>query len=91
MHALTFPLLSLLMFSIDGWLGVYLAGDREEAVVAEVIPGSPAQRADLRTGDVIVAVDDVRTATSEAFVAAIRLLTALSRIKARMHSNRGCS
>lgn len=49
------------------WLGVYIQdvipgmerqlGLREGALVTEVVPGSPAERAGLRSGDVIVAVD----------------------------------
>ena len=52
-----------------GWLGVHIQGVTDEmadsvglkpargAIVAQVQPGSPAARAKVRTGDVIVAVD----------------------------------
>jgi S1-C subfamily serine protease len=69
------PLLSLLTLLApvaDGWLGVYLASDRVEAIVVEVIPDSPAAKAGLQAGDVLLAVGDRATGTREEFMAAIR-------------------
>jgi membrane-associated protease RseP (regulator of RpoE activity) len=40
----------------EGWLGVYLDPERDEPVVAEVIPDSPAAKAGLQLGDVIVRI-----------------------------------
>ncbi|MCU0863208.1 MAG: PDZ domain-containing protein [Planctomycetes bacterium] len=58
--------------SIDGWLGIYLDNERNEAVIAEVIPDSPAARAGLQAGDELLGVGDTKTASREAFIAAIR-------------------
>ncbi len=52
-----------------GYLGVFLAAV-EAAVVREVVPGTPAYNAGVRSGDVLVAVDGVRVATRNAFVRA---------------------
>ncbi|MFO0314440.1 MAG: PDZ domain-containing protein [Planctomycetota bacterium] len=46
-----------LLFAVpapEGWLGIYLDPERDEPVVAEVIPDSPAAKAGLQLGDVIV-------------------------------------
>jgi S1-C subfamily serine protease len=74
MHSLPLTLLPLLFLapSIDGWLGIYLDNERNEAVIAEVIPDSPAARAGLQAGDELLAVGDTKTASREAFIAAIR-------------------
>ena len=53
-------LLPLLVAAVapDGWLGIYLDQGRPEAVVVEVIPESPAAKAGLQVGDVIVRIGD---------------------------------
>lgn len=68
------PLLSLFLLApaTDGWLGIYLANDRDEPVVSEVIPDSPAAKAGLQIGDVLLAVGEKGTPTRDDFVAAIR-------------------
>ncbi|MCA8975286.1 MAG: PDZ domain-containing protein [Planctomycetes bacterium] len=72
MHTLLTSLLALLVLVPGGgWLGVQL-GDQKQAVVTEVIPGSPAKEAGLQAGDVIVAVDKTKTATRDELIAAIR-------------------
>lgn len=84
MHALTACLAALLLLPApgpEGWLGVYLAADRKEAVVAEVLPGSPASKAGLQPGDVLVAVGDKKTASATEFIAAIRAIPAGERVR----------
>jgi predicted metalloprotease with PDZ domain len=46
-----------------GWSGLAFAngGERDSAVVKNVVPGSPAWRAGITFGDEIIAVDDART------------------------------
>jgi S1-C subfamily serine protease len=87
MYARVTPLFSLLFLSppaADGWLGVYLQQDRNEAAVAEVIPGSPAAKAGLQAGDVLLAVGDQATASAEEFIAAIRKSAAGDRVRIKI-------
>ncbi len=74
MNILPATLLPLLLLApvADGWLGVYLDTERDEAVIAEAMPGSPAAKAGLQAGDVMLAVGDTATPTRDAFIAAIR-------------------
>ncbi len=74
MHMTVAPFLSLLLLApaIDGWLGIYLDNEAVQAVIGEVIPESPAARAGLRAGDVLLAVGDLATGTRESFIAAVR-------------------
>ncbi len=67
-------LLAVLMSFVGGggWLGVILDEAFDEAVIAEVIPNSPADRAGLRRGDRITAVGGTKVATAKDFVAAIQ-------------------
>lgn len=81
--ALFVPFLFLTSW-LDGWLGVYLDADRKEAVVTEVIPGSPAAKAGLEAGDVLLAVDATATPTREEFVSAIRAHGAGDRVKLKI-------
>jgi S1-C subfamily serine protease len=73
----------LLAPALDGWLGIFLA-ERDEAVVAEVIPGSPAAMAGLAPGDVLLAVGDTKTATHDAFIEAVRGRKAGDRVAIRL-------
>jgi len=63
-----------------GWLGVYLDSGKDKAVVSEVIPGTPAEKAGLRVGDVLISVGGTKTPTREGFVAAIGATKAGTRI-----------
>jgi predicted metalloprotease with PDZ domain len=76
MHTLPLALFPLLLLSpppaSDGWLGIYLDGEAEAAVVLEVIPDSPAHKAGLEAGDVLLAVGDTATPDQDAFVGAIQ-------------------
>ena len=86
MHALAASLLSLFLLSplASGWLGVYLSTESKEAVVAEVIPGTPAEKAGLKSGDVLLAVGDTATPTREQFIAAIKNEQSGSRVKIKV-------
>ena len=86
MNALPVSLLSLLLLAprVDGWLGVYLDPERDEPVITEVIPGSPAARAGLEAGDLLLAVDGQPTATRDEFVAAIRAHQAGDRLSLKV-------
>jgi S1-C subfamily serine protease len=75
------PLPDAATVGAGGWLGVYLTADREVAVVAEVIPGSPAARVGLQAGDELLAVDDTATPTRDAFLAAIAARRAGDRLQ----------
>lgn len=72
MHAIFASLVALLLlFPGGGWLGVYLSGDADKAVITEVIPDSPAAKAGLLAGDVVLAVGDVEIASTDAAIAAV--------------------
>lgn len=60
MAMLLLPVLLLLLAAVvpEGWLGVYLDAERDQPVVVEVIPESPAAKAGLQVGDVIVRIAD---------------------------------
>jgi serine protease Do len=86
MIPLSLPLASLLLLApiADGWLGVYLDPDRDQAVIAEVIPESPAARAGLQAGDELLAVGDQSTPTRDGLVAAIRGHKAGERLRIKL-------
>ena len=90
MQALTASLLSLLFMASagPGWLGVYLALDSKQAVVTEVIPGTPAQKAGLQGGDVLLAVGATKTPTREDFVRAIQGHEPGERVKIKLRRDK---
>ncbi len=53
------------------WLGMYTGEDHERLVVGGLAPGSPADRAGVRQGDVVVAVAGERVATLADFFRAV--------------------
>ena len=86
MHLLSSTLVSLLLLTAPmarGWLGIYLS-DSNEAVVSEVIPNSPAAKAGLKAGDVLLAIDDTDTPTREKLVEAIGIREAGDRVKIKL-------
>ncbi len=64
----------------DGYLGVMLA-NQPRPTVAEVVPGSPAEKAGLQVGDVITAVDANETKDVDTFAEAIRKRNAGDKVK----------
>lgn len=83
MHALTVSIISFFLMTpiASGWLGVYLSPDAKEAVVAEVIPGTPAAKAGLVSGDVLIAVGSAKTPTRDTFVAEMKKMQPGARVK----------
>jgi membrane-associated protease RseP (regulator of RpoE activity) len=79
--------LLLLTAVVQGWLGVYLDEDSEVPRVVECVPGSPAEAAGLRPGDVILAIDGEALATRAALTAAIRSKPAGQEIVLRIDRN----
>ncbi len=75
---------SCLGAAVDGWLGVFLASTNDQAVVAGVVDDSPAQRAGLQPGDVILAIGDVATPTRDACIAAVRQLAAGRKVAVKL-------
>jgi len=68
----------------QGWLGVYLTSDRDRVALAEVIPASPAAKAGLQVGDVVVAIGEHPVAVAADFQAALRFLRAGTRVSLRI-------
>ena len=46
---------------VDGWLGVYLDPEHDAPRVREFVPGSPAEAAGMKAGDVILSVEGKET------------------------------
>lgn len=84
MALLHLPLaLAVLVGAGPGWLGVLLT-EAQRPTVAEVIPESPAARAGLRPGDVILAIDGVAVAEVEAFTGLVAQLPAGTSVRLRV-------
>lgn len=79
---LLLPLLLLVAGVAPGWLGVFL-GVSEDGLpsVLEVVAGSPAEKAGVLAGDVLLAIDDKALATGEAVVAAVGAREAGAKVK----------
>ncbi len=80
------PFLSLFLLppAADGWLGIYLDAERDVAVVAEVIPDSPAAKAGLQVGDLLLAIGDLATPSRDEFAAGIRAAKAGDRLSIKI-------
>ncbi len=79
--------LSLFLWPVlatSGWLGVYLADSETEVRIAEVIPGSPAEKSGLRAGDVILELNGEGGLTIEAFVARVQRHAAGDRVRLKV-------
>jgi S1-C subfamily serine protease len=50
------------------WLGAAVADDEEGALLAEIVPGSPAEEAGLEPGDVVVGIDGEEVSGAEGLV-----------------------
>lgn len=73
--------IALCSFPADGWLGVILSATEARATVLEVVPDSPAERAGLLPGDVVVAIDETATPSVEAFLTELRALRAGAEVR----------
>src|SRR5262249_7198504 len=69
---------------VDGWLGIFFTDNSNEARIADVIPDSPADKAGLKPGDLIVAIDDATVADRDAVVTAIRAAKVGQRVKLKV-------
>lgn len=65
-------LLTALCAAAEGWLGVYLDPEHDAPRVREFVPGSPAEAAGMKAGDVIVAIDAKPTPDIKALLDALR-------------------
>lgn len=79
------PLLLLAGAAVDhaaGWLGVMLtADDQGRPVVTEVIPDSPAEKAGVAAGDVVLAVGDTATPTTASLIEAVGPMKTGAKVK----------
>jgi S1-C subfamily serine protease len=72
---------ALCIFPGEGWLGVILSSADVRPTILEVVPDSPAARAGLLPGDVVVAIDRSAIASVDAFVAALGARSAGARVQ----------
>ena len=87
MHAFAATLLSLLTAIAafqDGWLGIYLDPEHDAPRVREFVPGSPAEKAGMKAGDVILAIDETATPDVAALLAALRTTHAGQKVAVRV-------
>jgi S1-C subfamily serine protease len=54
------------------WLGIGISDSDEGVTVVEIAPGSPAETAGLKVGDVILAINDNTVSTSQELVDAVQ-------------------
>ncbi len=90
LQSLFVPLLLLAGLFGPGWLGVYLAEDDSGRImVSEVVASSPAQKAGLKAGDVILAIDGKSATSVEAFIDVIKTREAGSKVKLTLGRDSG--
>jgi hypothetical protein len=90
LQSLFVPLLLLAGWFGPGWLGVYLAEDDSGRImVSEVVASSPAQKAGLKAGDVILAIDGKSATSVEAFIDVIKTREAGSKVKLTLGRDSG--
>jgi S1-C subfamily serine protease len=82
--AIGFLFLLTVLLQGDAWLGIYLSDDDGAAVVAEVIPDSPAAKAGMLPGDVLLSFGDSTTPTAAAFRAAVAAAKSGDRVRIRL-------
>ncbi len=70
------------------WLGVSIAADQNGLVVAQVVPGSPAEAAGLEQGDVIVGLDGRQVASPDELGSAIAAHAPGDRIELQLADGR---
>jgi len=68
----------------DGWLGVYLDPEHDAPRVREFVPGSPAEKAGMKAGDIILAIDETFTADVAALLAVLRTTQAGQTVAVRV-------
>ena len=56
----------------EPWLGVAIADDTDAVRVTQVVLETPADKAGLRKGDLVLAIDDTPTPTAELLIATVR-------------------
>jgi membrane-associated protease RseP (regulator of RpoE activity) len=69
---------------VDGWLGIFFTDNSNEARIADVIHDSPADKAGLKPGDLILAIDDKTVADRDAVVTVIRAAKVGQRVKLKV-------
>ncbi len=85
LHSLFVPFLALAGLVGPGWLGVMLAeDDNGRPSISEVVPDSPAAKAGIKPGDVIVALDETATDSVDVLVATVAAREAGSKIKVKL-------
>ena len=84
LHFLLVPFLALVGWLAPGWLGVMLDPESEQPLVIEVVPGSPAEKAGIRVGDRILAIDDMAVPTVDDLLREVGKREAGSKVKVKV-------
>lgn len=82
------PLLALAGLVGPGWLGVLLGeDDHSRPMVTEVVPDSPAAKAGVKAGDVVLAVGDTKVSSVEGLVDAVKALSSGTKVRIQLERN----